>query len=110
MTEDFLASARTEIAEHGYQIVLVPSSSDEALSRLGESGYALPYFEFRSYVSRKMRASGERIRVTYVRGGRRVDVTDAGREPELAEPDSWLARKLLRFRPVFTGSTAPCIH
>lgn len=96
----------------GYQddLVYIESSSDEALSRLGESGYALPYFEFRSYVSRKMRASGERIRVTYVRGGRRVDVADAGREPELAEPDPWLARKLLRFRPVFTGSTTPCIH
>jgi hypothetical protein len=96
----------------GFQddLVTIESSSDGELSRLAEAGYALPYFEFRSYVSRKARAGGEPIRVTFARGDRRVTLADATRERELAEPDRWLARKLLWFRPVFTGASPPCVH
>jgi hypothetical protein len=101
------------LVDYQDDLVYMESSSDEELSRLAKTGYALPYFEFRSYVSRKVRAGtagSEPIRITYVRGDRRVDVADAARERELAEPDRWLARKLLWFRPVFTGVSPPCTH
>jgi hypothetical protein len=98
------------LADYQDDLVYIESSSDEELAHLSEAAYALPYFEFRSYLSRTMRRGGGPIRVTYVRGDRRVEVTDAARERELAEPDRWLTRKLLWFRPVFTGTSPPCTH
>jgi len=98
------------LADYQDDLVYVESSSDEELSRLAETKYALPYFEFRSYVNRRMRADEGPIRITYVRGDRRVEVADAASERELARPDRWLARRLLWFRPVFSGGSPPCIH
>lgn len=100
----------TRLAGYQDDLVFIESSNDDELARLGANGYALPYFEFRSYVSRRSRATGEAMRVTFIREGRRVEVADAAKEPELARPDDRLARKLLWFRPVFTGSPPPCAH
>lgn len=95
----------------GYQddLVAIESSNDRALKRLADEGYYLPWFEFRSHLSRTIREDPDPISVQYVRKGERHTV-DARAIAELNRPDHWLARKVLYFRPVPVGDRTPCIH
>jgi len=91
----------------GYQddLVAIVHSSDRKLQRYADQGYVLPYFEFRSYVSRR-----PDIAVTYLRHGVQRSITRIGDDPELSRPVSLIQRKLLAFKPVDMRPAVRCRH
>jgi hypothetical protein len=95
----------------GYQddLVAVETSTDEELQRLADNGYLLPWFEFRSHLSRRVREIPGPVTVEYLRMGERYAV-DARSDAELRRPDPRWARKILNFRPVAAGGKSRCIH
>ncbi|HUP01469.1 MAG TPA: hypothetical protein VM737_08120 [Gemmatimonadota bacterium] len=101
---------RLSLANYQDDLVAIESSADPELQRLADVRYEIPYFEFRSYLSRMARSEPDPIRVTYRRAGERRSIVDATREPELVRPDSWWLRKLLYFRPVPSGEKTLCHH
>lgn len=88
----------------------IETSSDPELEGLARAGYELPYFEFRSYVSRRIRHDDGTLQVTFRRGGIRREAPDASRVPELRREDAVPLRKLLRFRVVSSTGPMPCLH
>lgn len=109
-TNHLLVTREARLTEHQDDLVTIERSSDAELERLSDHGYRLTWFEFRSYLSRKAQAGDGPISVGYVRRGERRFVADATADPELSQPDQWLARKLLYFRPVPVAESTPCHH
>jgi hypothetical protein len=91
-------------------LVAIVASSDPELRRVAEAGFRLPYFEFRSYLSRKLRAGVPDLEVTYRRGGAERSIRFPLDDPALSRPDPWLPRKLLYFRPVAPEDRGVCQH
>lgn len=90
-------------------LVVIEGSTDEALQRLSHEGFLLPWFEFRSHLSRRVRESTGPVIVRYGRNRERHAV-DARAVADLSRPDHWWERKLLYFRPVSADRSAPCHH
>jgi hypothetical protein len=96
----------------GYQtdLVEIKDSSDPRLKAFKEKGYSITYFELKRYMSAKHSIDGDSGRIEYVRKGSGKSVSAPGDDPELFEPDNYLLRKLLSFRPVPSGKTGVCQH
>jgi hypothetical protein len=91
-------------------LVKILHSSDPELHKLAARGYLLPYFEMRSYISRKAKLGADDIELSYVRGGVRRSVEKAGSDPALSRPYSLFLRKFFRFRPVRPEGMNTCQH
>ena len=97
------------LADYQQDLVTIVSSSDPELSRTAASAHLLPFIALRTRVDELRRQGVTGVSVTYVRDGRRREVTDAGSDPELSKPPSYLERKLVRFRVIPTGDNV-CTH
>lgn len=87
---------------HGHQtdLVRVLRSDDAALAALARSGASIPWFEVRSYASRRIARGEGGFSFAYARGGVVRSVARASDEPDLARLDPWIVRKLVTFGPV----------
>lgn len=99
-----------QLASYQDELVTIIHTSDPELQLLADLGYRLPYFEFRSYVSRKAQVGMKDISVTYRLGDRERSIMRVDEDPELLQPDSFFLRKLLRFRPVPPVDKNTCNH
>jgi hypothetical protein len=98
------------LADYQTDLVEIKDSSDPRLTAFKEKGYSIPYFELRRYMSANQIPAGDSIGLEYVRKGSDKSVSAPGDDPELFEPDNYLLRKLLSFRPVPPGETGVCQH
>jgi len=98
------------IADFQNDLVEIVESSDPALQAFKDSGYLIPYFEFRRYMSTKKITDYEEFEVIYRRGGIQKSVHSPGDDPELFTPYNPLTAKLLYFRPVWNGEGSVCQH
>ena len=98
------------LASYQDELVTIVRSSDAELQRLADLRYRLPYFEFRSYVSRKAQVGVKDISITYRLGDVERSIMRIDDDPELLQPDSFFLRKLLFFRCVPPVETNICIH
>jgi hypothetical protein len=109
-TNHLIVRRGLRLASYQEDLVTILDSSDPELQRLADLEYRLPYFEFRSYLSRRISRHAGAIRVGYRRGETETWIDDATRDPALAAPDALLSRKLLYFRPVPLRTNAECRH
>jgi hypothetical protein len=75
-----------------------------------DRGIRPTYFEFRSYLSRKVQLGHTEISLAYVRQGVRRKVMKRESAPELFQPDPILLRKLLYFRALVPLDKDSCQH
>jgi len=87
---------------HGHQtdLVRVLRSDDAALATLARTVASIPWFEVRSYASRRIARGEGGFSLDYTRGGGVRSIARASDEPDLARPDPWIVRKLVTFGPV----------
>jgi len=98
------------IADFQNDLVEIVESSDPALQAVKNSGYLIPYFEFRRYMSTKKIVDEEEFEVIYRRGGIQRSVRAPGDDPELFKPYNPLTAKLLYFKPVWNAEGSICQH
>jgi vitamin K-dependent gamma-carboxylase-like protein len=96
----------------GYQtdLVEIRRSSDPRLSVFQDSGYLIPYFELRRYLSLHRPSSPVAAGLVYIRNGTRITVSKPEDDPELFTPPNYILRKLLSFRPVPSARRGFCQH
>ncbi|HVY54953.1 MAG TPA: HTTM domain-containing protein [Thermodesulfobacteriota bacterium] len=96
----------------GYQtdLVEIRRSTDPVLGVFQQSGYLIPYFELRRYISRKRPSYPNGEPLIYIRKGKEFTVSSPDAYPELFKPINYFLRKLLTFRPVPSGARGPCQH
>jgi hypothetical protein len=96
----------------GYQtdLVEIRRSSDPRLSVFQDSGYLIPYFELRRYLSLHRPSSPVAAGLVYMRNGTRITVSKPEDDPELFTPPNYILRKLLSFRPVPSARRGFCQH
>lgn len=90
-------------------LVRVEASSDAELGRVSAGNYQLPWFELASYVQHQIER-GHDFALTFAHHGVRRDVASVRLDRELFQKPSWLARKLLYFRPVHMDAFVRCSH
>ena len=88
-------------------LVEIEGASDPSLRRWGREGSLRVFYDLQQQIQ-KMAAEGKSdIEIRFLRGGRRYDLGNAERNPELSDRPSWLARKWLSFRAV-PGERSDC--
>jgi len=94
----------------GYQtdLVEIERSADPALSAFQNSGYLIPYFELKRYMSLNRQYPPDTL--VYTRNGAEITVSSPEDDPELFKPASYILRKLLIFRPVPSEERGLCQH
>jgi hypothetical protein len=98
------------LADYQTDLVEIKNSTDPRLSAFKEKGYSIPYFELRRYMSAKHSTAGDVIGLEYVRKGSVKSVTARSGDPELFEPENYVLRKLLYFKPIPPGKKGVCQH
>lgn len=96
----------------GYQtdLVEVRRSSDPVLNVFQDSGYLIPYFELRRYLSTNRSSYPASDGLEYVRNGGGGTVLKPADDPVIFEPENYLLRKFLSFRPVPSVERGFCQH
>ncbi|MEW6143675.1 MAG: HTTM domain-containing protein [Thermodesulfobacteriota bacterium] len=98
------------LTDYQTDLVEIKNSSDPRLRTFKEKGYSIPYFELRRYMSEKHSTAGDGIGLEYVRKGSVKSVSDRNGDPGLFEPEKYILRKLLYFKPVPHGKKGVCQH
>jgi hypothetical protein len=96
------------MADYQTDLVEIRRSSDPTLSAFKDSGYLIPYFELRRYMSQNRPSSPDAL--VYIRNGAEATVSRPEDDPELFKPVSYIFRKLLIFRPVPSEERGLCQH
>lgn len=96
----------------GYQtdLVEIRRSPDPTLSAFKDSGYLIPYFELRRYMTRNRTSPPGADALVYARNGAEITVSRPEDDPELFKPASYIFRKLLIFRPIPSKERGLCQH
>ena len=99
------------VFDYTSDVVRVVSSTDRELGLMARSRDLVPWLMFRREVGRavaRARALDRAVAVSYVRRGERIDVSDATGEPLLADPGSYLERKIVKVKPALARRPARC--
>jgi hypothetical protein len=103
----FMPTEALRIASYQDDLVEIEGASDPALRRWAQEGSLRVFYDLQQQIQ-KMAAEGKSdIEIRFLRGGRRYDLGNAERNPELSGRPSWLARKWLSFRAV-PGERSDC--
>lgn len=96
----------------GYQtdLVEIRRSSDPRLSAFKDSGYLMPYFELRRYMSLNRSSSTGAGGLEYMRNGSVTAVSGPEEDPVIFRPANYFLRKFLSFRPVPSEYRGYCQH
>lgn len=95
---------------HQNDVVSMVYSTDFNLNRVARLGHQVPFWELKSYVSRKKDANQGRFSLAYLKNGNLVTITDASTDPIFAEHIPWWKRKLLFYRTIRLGQANSCDH
>lgn len=108
MSNHLIIGEPAYLTDYQTDLVVITGSTDPALDSFAGSGYLIPYFELRSYVSRKTGGGTKPFGLEYIRKGKTTSVSRKEDDPQLFEPDNPALRKLLYFRPVWAGGRNLC--
>ena len=94
-TNNHLFVPQTYLVEYQTDLVEILDSSDPYLAGLAQRQDMITWFELVNYLSRRPDTS-----LSFIRGGERFEVAQAGAIAELSRSNSWILSKLLGFRTV----------
>ncbi len=105
----FLVPESLNLLPYMQDLVTIHAATDTELQKVAERDYLIPYFEFSSYVSRRVTHDDD-FSVVYERGGEISDVASVRSDSELRRPLPYFVRKLLFYRTVQLQEVNTCRH
>ena len=97
----FMPDRALRLAGWQEDLVRLEAARPTALKKAAEEGTRLVWFDLQRIVREIAAAGGTQVTLAYVRNGEPRIVQRAEEDPELMAEPPWLARKWLRFRPVW---------
>ena len=104
----FMPATALRVASYQEDLVTILAVEDDGLRRFARRPRRT-FFDLQRIVQKMALEQGKTdIAISFRRGGRRVDLRNAERDPDLMARNPWLQRKLLRFRAVPISRRREC--